>query len=198
MTTGRTGLVEQASAAVVSYRSGDPGPLDSLVEALTPMLWHQARAQGLSHQEAEDVVQETWFRLVTHLDRINDPGSVLKWLITTTRREAWRVASRSRREAPSDVVVVLPGTNGNVEPNVDDVVIDAVEGDVLWHHVSRLNERCQHLLRVIAFASRPDYASIAEALGMPMGSIGPTRGRCLATLRRSLLADPSFERGGVR
>jgi DNA-directed RNA polymerase specialized sigma24 family protein len=63
----------------------------------------------------------------------------------------------------------------------------------LWQHIARLPERCQALLRVIAFADRPDYAAVAEALGMPLGSIGPTRGRCLAKLREQLAIDPGWE-----
>ena len=63
----------------------------------------------------------------------------------------------------------------------------------LWQHIARLPERCQALLRVIAFADRPDYASVAESLGMPIGSIGPTRGRCLAKLREQLATDPGWE-----
>ena len=62
----------------------------------------------------------------------------------------------------------------------------------LWRSVSRLSERCQALLRIIAFVDRPDYGAVSEALGMPVGSIGPTRGRCLAKLRSLLTADPSW------
>ena len=58
--------------------------------------------------------------------------------------------------------------------------------------MQQLPERCQTLLRVIAFAAKPDYAQIARALGMPVGSIGPTRGRCLAKLRLALAADPRW------
>ena len=71
-------------------------------------------------------------------------------------------------------------------PAVVETVIAAEEQGVLWRHVSGLSERCRYLLRVIAFAERPDYAAIADALGMPVGSIGPTRGRCLAKLRVAL------------
>ena len=63
----------------------------------------------------------------------------------------------------------------------------------LWQHIAQLSERCRALLRVIAFADRPDYAAVAEALGMPVGSIGPTRGRCLAKLRQQLANDPAWE-----
>ena len=63
---------------------------------------------------------------------------------------------------------------------------------VLWRAVSSLSERCQALLRIIAFIDRPDYGAVSEALGMPVGSIGPTRGRCLAKLRGQLAADPTW------
>ena len=63
----------------------------------------------------------------------------------------------------------------------------------LWQHIAQLPERCQALLRVIAFSDRPDYAAVAKALGMPVGSIGPTRGRCLAKLRHLLANDTSWE-----
>lgn len=66
---------------------------------------------------------------------------------------------------------------------------------MLWRLVGTLSERCRYLLRIIAFADRPDYAAIADALGMPVGSIGPTRGRCLATLRTALTREPSYQTG---
>ena len=66
------------------------------------------------------------------------------------------------------------------------------EQGLLWRHFKDLPERCQQLLRVIALAERPDYAQVADALGMPVGSIGPTRGRCLAKLKLALLGDPGW------
>ena len=70
--------------------------------------------------------------------------------------------------------------------------MEADTARVLWLHVKELNPRCQALLRVVAFATKPDYAAISAALGMPVGSIGPTRGRCLATLRTALSNDPRW------
>ena len=84
----------------------------------------------------------------------------------------------------------------DVRPAVDDPEAEAILSDRqrrLWRHIRALPERCQALLRVIAFASQPDYAAIATALGMPIGSIGPTRGRCLTKLRTALAGDPGWE-----
>ena len=68
---------------------------------------------------------------------------------------------------------------------------------MLWAHFQQLPQNCQALLRVIAFADRPDYAAVSESLGMPVGSIGPTRGRCLAKLRTALANDPAWEGGAL-
>ena len=77
--------------------------------------------------------------------------------------------------------------------SVEDAVIRSDTDHRLWQHIEALPERCRTLLRVIAFADRPDYAELAKALGMPQGSIGPTRGRCLAKLRVALANDPTWE-----
>ena len=74
----------------------------------------------------------------------------------------------------------------------ESAALASAEGRVLWRHIETLSERCRSLLRVVAFSDRPDYASVAQALGMPVGSIGPTRGRCLAKLRLLLDADPHW------
>ncbi len=188
-------LVDLAATALSSYRNGDSSVMPELVERVTPVLWHIARGQSLSRNAAEDVVQQTWLRLIENAERISDPRGVLKWLMTTTRRESWRMAQRALRE---NVVPDLPEPAVAEVQSVADQVLGAEEYAVLWRHVRGLSERCQYLLRVIAFADKPDYTAIAAALGMPVGSIGPTRGRCLATLRSALMADPTFEYGGAR
>ncbi|WP_238154331.1 RNA polymerase sigma factor [Ornithinimicrobium sufpigmenti] len=194
-------LTERAAQAFEAYRHGEPDLLPPVVEELTPMLWHVARSQGLGVQSAEDVVQHTWLQLLESAECIQDPRAVLKWLLTTTRREAWRVGRAARRETTHAEVGELPVadaaylTSGEPADPVSDQVIAHHEHQVLWRHVAALSERCRHLLRVIAFADRPDYAAIASALGMPVGSIGPTRGRCLASLRAALSREPSYPTG---
>jgi DNA-directed RNA polymerase specialized sigma24 family protein len=103
----------------------------------------------------------------------------------TARREAWRVAKAASRATPTDeeeLAVRLP-QQGSAETDV----VDADRRERLWRAVDGLPERCRRLLRVVAFENRPDYASLASDLGMPIGSIGPTRGRCLAKLRVALI-----------
>lgn len=182
-----SGLAVRAGDAFAAYRSGHAVEMDRLVDLLTPILWHTARAQGLDSASAQDVVQSAWLRLVEKADTIADPRAVLGWLIVTTRRESWRVAKEgSRLTGEPDAGLADP----TPEPGV--LAADHEADSLLWRHVQSLSPTCQALLRVIAFAERPDYATISQSLGMPVGSIGPTRGRCLAKLRAALAGDPRW------
>ena len=190
---GAGSLAIRAANAFRAFRDGDPSGMSTLVEEVTPLLWGVARQQGLQHSAAEDVVQNTWLKLVEHAPSIADPQSVLKWLITTTKRDAWATVSRGHREEPashSDLRDVEPDVTA---PSPETAVLTDVDDRLVWQHFATLPDRCKALLRAIAFAEKPDYASVALALGMPVGSIGPTRGRCLAKLRLALVADPRWE-----
>jgi RNA polymerase sigma factor (sigma-70 family) len=186
-------LAGQAAAAFEEYRSGRSEAMDGLVDSTTSLLWHTARAQGLTQQQAEDAVQTTWLLLVQHASSITEPRGVLKWLLTTVRRESWAAARRARREdARDDLTDIAPELPAE-ELDPEGMVVRGQDQHVLWRHFKTLPDRCQRLLRVVAVAERPDYAQVAEALAMPVGSIGPTRGRCLAKLRAALTADPAWE-----
>lgn len=179
----------RAGRAFAAYQGGDHQRLGDLVELLTPVLWHTARAQGASGATAEDAIQTAWLRLVDSADRILDPFAVLAWLVITVKRETWRLVRGERREIDVDVVPEAPA----MALGPEQVSILGERQKTLWRHVASLPARCQELLRVVAFADRPDYAAIAKALGMPVGSIGPTRGRCLQKLRIAIATDPTWE-----
>lgn len=180
------GLSAQLAVDLRAYRDGDPGAMSRLVRRATPLLWHVARGYRLDAGTAEDVVQNTLLALVRHGDNITEPHAVLRWLIVTARRESIRaVQVKDRTELVENPGATLVAPESDCPEPI--VLADAVQ-TVLWRNVSELPVRCQRLLRAIAFAERPDYAALSEALGMPIGSIGPTRGRCLAKLR-SLLSD---------
>lgn len=184
-------LAVVAGDAFADYRDGDVNRMSDLVRAVTPILWHTVRSYRLDNQSAEDVLQTTWMALVRRADSIADPRAVLQWLIVTARREAWRVASAQRKVNPTDwenEELVAP-----MEQQPESSVIRDSQDEALWGQIGNLPPRCQQLLRVIAFSDQPDYAQIAQSLGMPVGSIGPTRGRCLAKLRALLTTDPRWE-----
>ena len=155
--------------------------LGQIVTELSPLLWQVARAAGLSAGDAEDVLQTVWLRLLTHLDDIRTPAALTAWLVTTTRREAWRVRALDRRQTPADGdwLTAIP----DPEPDAEELLVTADNYSELWAALGQLPSRCQELLRIVAFVPRPDYDVVAAELGMPRGSIGPTRGRCLARLR---------------
>jgi RNA polymerase sigma factor (sigma-70 family) len=185
-------LATRAGRLFSLYRAGDEGQMAELLKILTPILWHTARAARLDAASAEDVLQTVWLTLVRKADTIAEPLAVLQWLVVTTKREAWRVARTQARVRPDDLEAA-GGSGDESSESVEDAVLRATSDQRLWQHVERLPERCRALLRVIAFADRPDYAELAQALGMPQGSIGPTRGRCLAKLRLALAQDPTWE-----
>jgi RNA polymerase sigma factor (sigma-70 family) len=147
-------------------------------------MWQVARAAGLGTDDAKDVVQTVWTRLLNNLGDIRSSAAVIGWLVVTTKREAWRVRAISRRQLPAgeEWFASLP----DHAPGSEEQVIGNDQRRTLWLAVGRLSPRCQELLRIIAFVPRPDYQAVAAGLGMPTGSIGPTRGRCLAKLRALL------------
>jgi RNA polymerase sigma factor (sigma-70 family) len=175
-------LVVRAGAAFDEYRQGVPGAIDTLVRLVSPLLWHTARQCGLTAAESEDVVQQTFMSLVRSKDSVSDPLAVVRWLTVSLRRLAWRERANSAKrsnEEPTDDD--LPRA-----PSAEHTAVLTDQQRRLWEMVAELSERCRRLLAVIAFAPRPDYAAIAVDLGIPVGSIGPTRGRCLAKLRARL------------
>lgn len=184
-------LATRVADAFAAYRSGETERMSELVDLMTPILWHTARAQRADAATAEDVVQTAWLRLVDRADDIGEPQAVMQWLLTTVRRESWRVVRQGSRDLPHPELGDTAGEPAAAE-NPEAVSILSERQRLLWRHVSGLSARCRELLRVIAFADRPDYHAIADSLDMPVGSIGPTRGRCLQKLRTALLADSGW------
>lgn len=172
------------SALIAAAGNGDRAAWNALVEQFMPLVWATARGHRLSDADAADVVQTTWLRLVEHLDRINEPERVGAWLATTARRESLRLIASSARTSPSDEVGEVPDSAlGPAEESVrrdrDAVLRDALQA---------LGDRCRLLLRLLASEPPPSYDEISSVLEMPVGSIGPTRGRCLTRLRAELEA----------
>lgn len=175
--------------AFASYLAGRTEALAQMVESLTPLLWHVARSHGCARDGAEDVVQTAWMRLIDHAEEIRDPEAVVGWLVVAVKREAWRHSRRDRQTEHDETGTVDPGAT---DPGPEVLAVLTEQQRLLWEHVHALPERCHRLLRVVAFWHRPDYEQVSAALGMPRGSIGPTRGRCLDKLRTALTNDPRW------
>lgn len=194
---GRRSVGDRAGDCFRRYRDGHPESLGDLVDLATPILWQVARAHGCDRDTAQDVVQDVWLRLVDHADDIRETGAVLGWLVVSVKRDSWRLGRLSRRTVHDESGTVDPGIDasrrvpdGHGDPEALAILTERQEQ--LWTAVATLPERCRTLLRIVAFCDRPDYDEVSAALGMPRGSIGPTRGRCLDKLRRALADDPRW------
>lgn len=164
---------------------GDQQAWRDLVNRYANLVWSVARSHRLDHADAADVCQTTWLRLAEHLGSLREPSRLPGWLATTARRESLRVIAGRRRETPG----ALPD-----EPDPDPaagpetLVLIEDRDNRLWQAFGGLSERCQQLLRILSSAPELSYAEVGVVLGIPVGSIGPTRGRCLESLRRRLTA----------
>jgi RNA polymerase sigma factor (sigma-70 family) len=165
--------------------SGERSAWEALVDRYEGLLWGIARSHRLDEASASDVVQTTWLALLEHLDDLRNPNALSGWLATTARHECLRVLRHSARQIPTEDDRIP----GDAVPPVAEAHLLADERDAeLWRAFATLSARCQALLRMLCAEPAPSYDDVGVALGMPVGSIGPTRGRCLATLRRTLTA----------
>jgi RNA polymerase sigma factor (sigma-70 family) len=155
-----------------------------LVERFGYRMWAVARAFGLNSADAGDAVQAAWLRLVESLHTIRDPDRVGAWLITTTRHEAARIGRRRAGEPLPGLPAEIPAPDGDPVA----AMLTEEDGRRLWAAVDTLREPCRSLLRLIVTVPEARYAQLARRLDMPIGSIGPTRLRCLKRLR-SLMED---------
>jgi len=164
---------------------GDREAWDEIVERYGRLVWSVVRGFRLDAAAAADVTQTVWLRLVEHVGRIEEPDRLPGWLATTARNESLRVSRASRRQVP--VAVELdPPDPGAVSPE-EKVLDDELAADVAGAF-AHLDEGCRELLRLLTLDPPLDYQTVSELLGRPIGSIGPTRGRCLDRLRALLAA----------
>lgn len=161
-----------------------------LTDRYTNLLWSIARSLRMSDSDAADAVQTTWLRLVENLDAIRDPDRIGSWLATTVRHECYDISRRAARLRPGepDGPEGWAGMRASEAP-LDGALLRDERDATLWRAFGRLRPPCQRLLRVLMADPAPSYAEIAAALGIAIGSIGPTRQRCLRFLRSLLLAE---------
>jgi RNA polymerase sigma factor (sigma-70 family) len=173
-----------ATAHIIeSAARGDDAAWSQIVERYSGLLWAVARAHRLSSCDAADVVQATWLRLIEHLTRIRNPEAVGAWLATTARRECLVTLRRAARCQPSDEIDTLVHAFAD---DIDTRLLTRERDAGLWTAFRRLPARDQALLRLLTAEPALSYEEIGAALAMPVGSIGPTRGRALERLRREL------------
>jgi RNA polymerase sigma factor (sigma-70 family) len=183
---------------VTRARHGDQRAWDTLVERYAPLVWSICRRYRLSRADADDVGQTVWLRLVARLDQVRDPAALTGWIATTTRRECGRVRRATwpaaRWELDTDTIPDI------ATESAESRLLAAERHAALRQAFSCLPPRCQQLLAMLIEDPPVPYAEISARLGIPAGSIGPTRRRCLDKLRRhpaiAALIQPESESTG--
>ncbi|WP_345415078.1 sigma-70 family RNA polymerase sigma factor [Pseudonocardia xishanensis] len=175
--------MEQEDVADVVRRAagGDESAWHRLVEDFSSLVWSVALRQGLGRADAGEAVQMTFLRLVENLAKLREPEALGGWLATTARREAWRVARRASKELPTENALDAEST----EPSPEEQAVSTDRARTVRRAFGELPERCARLLELVVVLALP-YTQVASMLDMPMGSIGPTRARCLERLRALL------------
>ena len=179
MTNATTTELVQAAA------DGHRQAWDSLVDRYARLVWSVIRGFRLDEATAGDVSQTVWLRLVENLEKIRDPEKLASWLATTARNEAIRTKRIYERTVPTAIEFQIVDS----DPAVDTALLASERDAEVAAAFATLDEDCQQLLRAVTADPPLDYETIAEMLGRPIGSIGPTRARCLEKLRRALEAN---------
>jgi len=169
---------QEAGRLVERARDGDGEAWSGLVADFLGLLTASLRPLNLSDNDMRDVTQTTWLRLAQHIDRIEDPSRVGSWLVTTARREGLRLVTQ-RRWAELRLEEDEERWADDAAVDAFDRLLDRERDEAVQAVFERLPARCKALLTELFRDPRPAYDEISRVLRIPIGSIGPTRGRCL-------------------
>lgn len=177
------------AALVLACREGDEAAWEELVKRYQRLVFSIPRRAGLDEAISADVFQHVFSTLLNKLDQINDPSKVRSWLITTARRETWRISRLQTTTISIDAdeqdegALDLP----DEQPLPEEIIQRLEEQQLVRIALAELGDPCRQLLELLFYSTQQQsYESIAAALNMPVGSIGPTRVRCLQKLRNTL------------
>jgi len=165
-------------------RNGEQQAWDALVERYAPLIWSICRKYRLHDSDAEDASQSVWLHLVNHLDSVRDPAALPGWLATTTRRECTRILRVAKRSQVVEDVPDIENIPAEQARTVEQELLVAERHAVLREAFMDLPPAGQLLIALLTIDPPLPYAEIAARLGIQVGSIGPTRARCLDRLRR--------------
>jgi RNA polymerase sigma factor (sigma-70 family) len=194
-------LTTPLASLLAAANDGDQAAWDVIVDRYAGLVVGVARRYRLGDADLADVSQTVWLRLVEHLGSLRDPDALPGWLVTTTRNECVRVLRGAGRMVPVDEVDGLPAV-GDAADDVADGLLRAERQEAVRAALCSLPVRCRELFGLLLRDPPLGYDVIGQRLGMPHGSIGPTRGRCLNRLRAhpavaALLAGPDEPLGGA-
>lgn len=181
-TPDRVSVPADIEAVVRRAASGDLRAWNRLVEQYSRLIWSITAEFRLTETDAADVVQTTWLRFLEHIEDITQPSRVGSWLAVTARHECLRSLAARKRVVlghdVEDIARVIPQG-----PEIDERLLANETAKVVREALALLPRQWQRLLELLMADPPASYAEISDQLGLPVGSIGPTRGRCLAKLR---------------
>ena len=183
MPTGETNVTDlDVTRLVKQAGAGDTRAWEKLIDKYGRLIWSITLDFKLRESDAADVVQTTWMRLVEHIDRIEHADRVGSWLAATARNECLRCLASHKRLvlATEDTEFDRPAEH---TPEVDEALLAGERAQSVREAVAHLPHLWQRLMNMLMSDPPASYAEISDELGLPVGSIGPTRGRCLARLR---------------
>jgi RNA polymerase sigma factor (sigma-70 family) len=166
---------------------------NELIDRYSALIYSIPLKYGLGDADAADVFQSVWVTLLEKLGSIRAPRGLAAWIITTTSRQCLAVARQRRRDQQRSMAVRVATADVElVDPDLlpEEELLGLERERVIRMAIKQLPEACRHLIDAL-FTDGPDHTSyqrLADSLGMPMNSLGPTRARCLEKLRRLLLA----------
>jgi RNA polymerase sigma factor (sigma-70 family) len=178
-------------ALISACRRGDEAAWENLIKRYQRLIYSIPRRAGLDEFSSSEVFQNVFAILVERLNQIEHPDRIQAWLVTAARRETWRVI-RGLRESAAKKVPAENDQGETIElpdsaPLPDEVLLQLEKQHKVRNAVEAMDERCRNLLELLFYSQEtPPYSQIAASLGLPEGSIGPTRARCLRKLLRLL------------
>lgn len=176
---------------ISACRRGDESAWEALVKRYQRLIYSIPRRAGLDEFSSTEVFQNVFASLVQRLDQIEHPERIHAWLVTTARRETWRLIRDKKKSSAMTIspenfegeIIELP----DHAPLPEEVLLRMGRQHKIRNALMEMDERCRRLIEMLFYrADAPPYSEVATALGLPEGSIGPTRARCLQKLLRHL------------
>jgi RNA polymerase sigma factor (sigma-70 family) len=175
---------DPVAGLVMRARHGDQRAWDALVDRYAPLIWSICRTYQLARADAEDIGQGVWLQLAGQLGNLREPAALAGWLATTTHRECARMVRQARKPPAAALALDADDIPDNQAPAAEDRLLRAERHAALREAFTCLPPGCQQLIAMLSQDPPVPYAQISAELGIPVGSIGPARGRCLDKLRR--------------
>jgi RNA polymerase sigma factor (sigma-70 family) len=192
---GNEPFVSDLEILVRKCKAGDSASWSELVDRFQSLVWSSIYRVGLRNEDAEDTFQKVFVILYKNLDRLDSALALPKWLSTTASREAIRQHRRNRDKSvlALDAIENLDEMLASEEASIEDVTASLIQSDEIRRVMGQLPGKCPQLLTLLYSEAEGTYEDVKNQLGIPSGSIGPTRSRCIERLRQALISSNFFE-----